>query len=268
MIVEWNTHLFSSDTARYPFHPQAAYVPAPERWRPDPLAEYLASMEARGVDRAVVVHPEPYGDDHRLILDALARVPERIKGTCLFYPKDPRAVVKLESLVARQPRIVALRFHAHRGKTRYLDRFDDPNVRALWRRAGELGLVVELHIGPDYAQQVADAAAAFPDVPVLIDHMAEPQLGQGDEYEDVLALAHLGNVTMKMSGLDHFSQEPEPHADVHALVRRVADAFGPNRLAWSKGSPEMVDLVLADWSEAERAQVKGLNLAKLAGFEC
>ena len=93
MIVEWNTHLFSTDTDRYPFHPQATYVPGPANRREDPLSDYLATMVERGVDRAVVVHPEPYGDDHRLILDCLDRERTLIKGTSLFYPKDPKAFV-------------------------------------------------------------------------------------------------------------------------------------------------------------------------------
>jgi predicted TIM-barrel fold metal-dependent hydrolase len=76
----------------------------------------------------------------------------------------------------------------------------------------------------------------------------------------------LPNVTMKLSGLGHFSREPEPHRDARDLVRRVADAFGPRRLAWSSGSPSIVDAHLDDWPEADRAWVKGLNLARLARF--
>jgi len=266
LIVEWNAHMFSSDTERYPWHPQAAYIPGRERWLSDPLGEYLQRMERTGIDRAVLVQPEPYGDDHRLVLDCLAREPERLKATCLFYPKDPSALPKLAHLVSAQPRIVALRFHAHRGKEDYLDSFDDDHVRALWRRAGELGLVIELHIGPNYAGPVARAIADYPAYPVLVDHMAEPQLGTQEEYADVLALARFPNVILKMSGLSHFSREPEPHLDAKPLVQMAADAFGPDRIAWSGGSPSVVDALLDNWPEADRAKVKGANLARLAGF--
>lgn len=266
MIVEWNAHMFSSDRERYPFFPSAAYVPGDDRLSADPVGEYLGRMEAVGIDRAVLVQPEPYGDDHRLLLDCLARDRERLKGTCLFLPKDPDAVAKMEALVAAEPRIVAQRFHAHRGKTMYLDSFHDGPVRALWRCAGELGLVIELHIGPNYARQAHDLAREYADYPVLIDHLAEPHMGSAAEYADVLAMGALPNVTIKLSGLTHFSKEPEPHRDARDLVRRVADAFGPERLAWSSGSPSIVDALLGDWPEEDRARVKGLNLARLAGF--
>src|SRR3712207_4807137 len=121
-VVEWNAHIFSADTERFPFHPRAVYTPNASRLSNDPLAVYLQRLDEEGIDRAVIVHPEPYGDDHRLVLDCLQREPERLRGTCLFYPDDPEAVSKLRALVKQEPRLVALRFHAHRGKEQYLDR--------------------------------------------------------------------------------------------------------------------------------------------------
>jgi predicted TIM-barrel fold metal-dependent hydrolase len=89
-----------------------------------------------------------YGDDHSLVLDALSRRPDILRGTSLFYPSDPHAPHKLRELVAKQPLIISTRFHAHRGKENYLESFRDEGVRAIWRTAVELGLIIELHIGP------------------------------------------------------------------------------------------------------------------------
>ncbi len=263
MIVEWNVHMFSADVERYPFHPQAAYRPNPARLPRDPLRDYLQRMADEGIDYAVLVHPEPYGDDHRLVLDCLEREPERLRGTCLFYPKDPDAPRKLEELVGRQPKIVALRFHAHRGKEQYLDSFADPGVRALWQRAGELGLMVELHIGPNYAAQAGDTIAAFPDVPVLIDHLAEPKMGDAVEYAGVLQLARFPNVYMKLSGINHFAQDAPLYESAKRFTRLVVDAFGPDHLVWGSGTPRIVDAHLAHLSAADRDKVKGGNLARL-----
>ena len=65
MIIEWNTHIFSPDLQRYPFHEKAVYTPNVSIQPVDPLGAYLAHMGQHGIDRAVLVHPEPYGDDHR-----------------------------------------------------------------------------------------------------------------------------------------------------------------------------------------------------------
>lgn len=266
MIVEWNAHMFSSDRERYPIHPRAAYTPRETMVSADPLADYLARLDAQGIDRAVLVQPEPYGDDHSLVLDCLRREPERLRGTALVDPDDPAAPQKLVALVWREPRIVAVRFHAHRGKDHYLRSFTDANVGTIWRRAADLGLIVELHIGPNYAADLAAALRILPRVPVLIDHLAEPHLGTPEEYEEVLALARFDNVSMKLSGLGHFDKEPPHYPDALPLTRRVADAFGPDRLVWGDGEPGIVDTHLAHLPETDRAKVKGGNLAALLKF--
>ena len=145
----------------------------------------------------------------------------------------------------------------------YLNAFSDRYVVDLWKTAGSLGLVIELHIGPNYAAQVSEVIADHPDFPVLIDHLAEPGRGSPEEYEDVLRLAEHGNVMMKLSGLGHISDQAPLFQDVRPLTRRVAEAFGPNRLVWGGGTPEIVNVHLDFWNEDERARVKGGNLAEL-----
>lgn len=267
MIVEWNVHMFSADLQRYPFHPKASYKPEVATLAIDPLAAYLDRMQQAGIDRAVLVQPEPYGDDHRLVLDCLEREPKRLKGTSLFYPKDPQAPEKLAALVKREPRIISTRFHAHRGKEEYLDSFADPGVRAIWKKAADLGLIVELHIGPNYAEQAAEAIRAFPSTPVIIDHLAEPHMGDAVEFAHVLELGKLPNVYMKLSGLSHFAKDGPLYLSARPFTRRVVEAFGPDHLVWGSGTPEIVDAHMPEYSEADRRKVKGENLAQLLRWQ-
>ena len=267
MIIEWNVHMFSEDTTRYPFHPRAAYRPSPEHRAVDPLAEYVNRMVQEGITKAVLVQPEPYGDDHRLVLDCLQRDSERFWGTSLFYPKDEDAPQRLTDLVKKEPRIIATRFHAHRGKEIYLNSFSEQGVLNLWETAGELGLVIELHIGPNFGLEVADLIQSYPQYPVLIDHLAEPHMGNAVEYADILALSKFDNVYMKLSGLNHFSNDAPLYLEAKPFTRLVADAFGVNRLVWSSGSPNIVDAHLAHLSEDERDSIKGGNLVQLLNIE-
>ena len=267
MTIEWNTHIFSPDLERYPLHPRAAYRPDVTSQPADALAAYMDLMRQHAIDRAVLVHPEPYGDDHRLILECLEREPKLFRGTCLFYPKDDDAPARLEELVRRAPRMVAVRFHAHRGKEMYLDSFADRGVRALWGKAVDLGLIIELHIGPDYALQAAEAIRAFPGCRVLIDHLAEPHMGTAPEYAGILDLAELPEVYMKLSGIGHFAKDGPLYGSARPFTRRVIREFGPNRLVWGGGSPEVVDHHMADYSAEDRAKVKGTNLARMLGWE-
>src|SRR5258705_1255431 len=160
-VIEWNMHMFSANVAKFPFHPNAVYKPDASKLPADPLPPYEAHMKEFGIDKAMFVQPEPYGDDHSLVLDCLRRAASgKFKATSLFYPKNPESPKKLAALVKREPRIVSTRFHAHRGKEMYLESFAAPYVRALWKAAVDSGLTIELHIGPNYALQAADAIRA------------------------------------------------------------------------------------------------------------
>ncbi|HET7085176.1 MAG TPA: amidohydrolase family protein [Rhizomicrobium sp.] len=263
-VIEWNMHMFSSNTAKFPFHPNAAYKPDAEKLPADPLPLYEAHLKEFGIDKAMFVQPEPYGDDHSLVLDCLSRTSgAKFKGTSLFYPKNPDSPKKLAALVKKEPRIVSTRFHAHRGKEMYLDSFAADYVRALWKQAVDLGLVLELHIGPNYALQAADAIRAFPGCKVLIDHMGEPKLGNPYEYANMLDLAKLPNVYMKISGMGYIANDGPDFESVRPFTSRLIKEFGPERIVWSDGSPHIADVHMKGYSAAAIAKVKGGNLQKL-----
>ena len=277
VVIEWNAHLFSSDVGRYPMYERFtrqprtdAPLPGAGGWDvPKPTGEvsddYAESLRLRGIDRAVVVHPEPYVDDHRVVLDVLERRPEWL-GTSLFYPRESDAPAKLEALVQQQPRIISTRFHAGRSYPaggNYFDSFADPGVRALWAKAVELDLVVELHIGPDCGREVAEVLRTMPESKVLIDHLAEPHEGDAVEFADILSLAQYPNVYMKLSGMGHFADDGPLFRSALAFTRRVIEAFGPSRMVWGSGTPEIVDVHMSEYTEEERAMVKGGNLELL-----
>ena len=191
MIGEWNEHMFSPDEERFPCQSDAPYRP---EMTGDPLDAYAAHMEEEGIDRAVIVQPCPYWDDHRLLLDCLEREPERLKGTCLYRPEDPDAPAKMAELVARQSRIIACHFHGEADrKAEPVARYAD-GVLALWRKALDLGLMIELQINSKYAPATAAALAQMPESIVLIDHLAEPHTTDAVDFAGVndAAAAQMG----------------------------------------------------------------------------
>jgi predicted TIM-barrel fold metal-dependent hydrolase len=266
-VIEWNQHMFSSNVARFPFSPRGTYKPDVSRLSADPLADYQAHLKEAGIDRALFVHPEPYGDDHALVLDCLARTsPRQFKGTSMFFPKDDDAPARLEALVKKEPRICSTRFHLHRGNTAYFASFSEPGVRALWKKAVDMGLVVELDLGPNYARDAGSAIAAFPGCKVLIDHMCNPKSGMIWEYGDVLDLARYPNVYMKMSSLGYMAEDKPDYESLLPFTRRVIKEFGPSRMVWSGDSPHIADVHMKGYSAADIAKVKGGNLQRLLNW--
>jgi predicted TIM-barrel fold metal-dependent hydrolase len=266
-VIEWNMHMFSSNIARFPFSPRGTYKPDVARLSADPMADYQAHLKEFGIDRALFVHPEPYGDDHALVLDCLARTsPRQFKGTSMFFPKDDDAPAKLEALVKKEPRICSTRFHLHRGNTHYFTSFTEPGVRALWKKAVDLNLVVELDLGPNYARDAGAAIVAFPGCKVLIDHMCNPKTGMIWEYGDVLDLAKLPNVYMKISGMGYIANDAPYYESLLPFTSRLIREYGPERTVWSEGEPHIADVHMKGYSLADIAKVKGGNLQRLLNW--
>jgi len=272
-IVESHVHLFAGDPA-FPYAPNAPYTP-----QPNPLEKYVAFAKAAALDHAVIVHPEPYQDDHRYLEHCLDHEPSPgfFKGTCLYDPIAPETPARMEALSKRHPgRIVALRIHEmHAPGTPSLasgpikDRdMRDPAMRRTWQKAYDLGLAIQMHFLPYYAPQIAELCATLPQVTVILDHLARAGQGTPADFENVLRLAKYPRVYMKYSGVE-YSPNPKP------LVRRIYDTFGAGRIIWGtlgntleqfdKQSTQLDDLF--DFAPAQsRAQIRGLNAMKLFSF--
>lgn len=270
--IDTHLHCFAGrDDSRFPYHPEAPYRPA------DPATpeHLLRCMAEAGVDHAVVVHPEPYGDDHRYLEHCLDVGRGKLKGTCLFFADRPGSLDRMAELVRRQEgRIVAARIHAYAPDR--LPPFGKPELRALWRRAADLGLAVQLHFEPRYAPGFEPLIREFSGTPVIIDHLGRPFQGTPEEYAVVLGWAKLPHTVMKLSSLPETTQYP--HRDVGPIVRDLVRRFGPDRLIAGGGFAagatgesyrayrEKIRGHLTDLSAADQAKVLGGTAAKLFGF--
>lgn len=281
LLIDTHVHLFAADQRRFPYHQNATYKPAPQ-----PLEPYLAFVRQARIDHVGVVHPEPYQDDHRYLEYCFQHEPSAgfFKGTCLFDPISPKTPARMEDLLRRWPRrIVALRIHETRpagagpaaiGPIRERD-LTAPAMRETWAAAHRLGLAIQMHFVPCWAPQIGALAERFPDMPVILDHLARSGQGTPAEYDEVLRLARLPRVYMKFSGVSYSSKEPWPHRDVKPLVRRTFDAFGPTRMIWGGLGMDMpsFDKAVAMFEEMfefapepDRARIRGLNAKDLYGF--
>jgi len=105
--IETHVHLFDPD--RVPYAPDAPYRPAAYA-----LEDHVRLVEAAGLAHSIIVHPEPYQDDHRYLEYCLAHEPRPgfFKATCLFDPFREDTPRRMRALAERWPkRIVALRIH-------------------------------------------------------------------------------------------------------------------------------------------------------------
>lgn len=281
LLIDTHIHLFADDAVRFPFHKTATYKPAAA-----PLAAYAKFVTEARIDHTIIVHPEPYQDDHSYLEYCFQNEPKPgfFKGTCLFDATDPATVGRMSALVKRNPkRIVALRVHVNRkpgvapttsGPIRDRD-LHDPQMKKTWAAAHKLGLGIQMHFIPHWGRQIGELAAQFPQMPIILDHLARAGEGTPPEYDEVLRLAKLPRVYMKFSGWRYSSKEQHPYKDARPLVRRTFDAFGPHRMLWGgvghnmdefAKAVEVFDGMFAFASDTDRAKIRGLNAKELFGF--
>ena len=272
IVVDTHLHCFAGkDDKRFPYHERAPY-------RPDQSAtpEHLKHcMHGAGVNFAVVVHPEPYQDDHRYLEHCLRVGEKQLKGTCLFFANRPGSVDRMPDLVKRFPGpIVTARLHAYAPGR--LPPFGTAELRHLWKTASDLGLALQLHFEPRYAPGLEPYIKEFSKTKVVIDHLGRPFQGTPKEHAVVIRWARFRNTVMKVSSLP--AQDRYPHRKIGPVIKTLTKAFGADRMIYGGGfnsaaTPESyrnyrdrVASYLAHLNDVDRAKILGETAARLYGF--
>jgi L-fuconolactonase len=235
MIVDSHVHIWRA----LPGHPEPGVTivsPASEV----PLELFHEYVAEHAVDRAVLVQPIYPGEDNSYVADAAARQPDCLAAVCVVDPRAPAAPQRLAYWVTeRGCRGLRLRPRLD-GEAEI---FGQPATYPLWEEAQALGIVVQILAGPQHLLAVANLAERFPDVAVVLDHLAHPDPSAGVQsagFQALLDLARFPRVFVKLSGYYYFSSAPHPYVDCHDLVHTVYDCFGPEHLLWGSDFPHVV----------------------------
>ena len=271
-LIDTHIHLFADDRKKFPYHPRGTYQPEPE-----PLEKYAKFAPAAGIAGAVIVHPEPYQDDHTYLEYCFANEPKKdfFRGTCLFDAMRADTPGRIDGLVKKWPgRERALRIHRvtptaqTAGPIRERP-LDAPEMRATWKALAERGVMVQMHFIPMHARAIGKLAGEFKGVRVVLDHLGRNNQGTEEEWKDVLQLARHKNTVMKFSGLEYSPKGLE------ARVKQVYESFGPQRIIWgglgmneaafAKAQAEL-NRLFHFAKEGERELIRGKNALKLYGW--
>jgi L-fuconolactonase len=85
----------------------------------------------------------------------------------------------------------------------------------------------------------------------VIDHLGRPDYADPGSLDNLVAMAALPNVYVKLSGYPHGTGEAHPYVAAHPLIERTLQAFGAERLMW--GSDWPVCLPFATYEQAFRS---------------
>jgi len=233
LITDTHAHIYSPDEVRYPMLAQPLRPPTGT----GTIAHLQHEMAAGGVQRVVAIHTSTaYGWDNRFLADSARQNAPWMVGVCTLDPLDPSSPAALHRLVA-DSNVRGLRSYPAGEQERHLDH---PGVQALWHAAEELGIVVNVLIHVDLADELERMLTRHPGLRVVLDHCMYPRgrdgLG-GEAIRRTLQLARYPNLYAKLTWLVDSSDEPYPFRDTHPLLRAVIDAYGPGRCVWGSDFP-------------------------------
>ena len=236
-VVDTHMHVWSDGKGRFPFaHP---YKPGDVPKAAGTVGMLLEDMDRNGVTHAVLVQMIHHGWDNAYIAQCVKDHPKRLKAHGLVDPTDPKVADKLE-FWAKEHGLAGMRFSPmyYQGRD---DWMTSAAHRAAWKKAADRGLVFNFFIATKQLPKLEIMVRAFPAVNVIVDHLSQIDLKADDpepEFAKLLALARHPRVWVKVSELTSVSKSGKaPFADAYPWVKRVYEAFGPDRLLWGTGYP-------------------------------
>ena len=267
-IIDIHPHVLSDDRDRYPLAPVGGTVSGWASTRPVTSDQLAEKMDAAGVAKAALVQASTaYGYDNRYVLDSAARRPDRFVAVgCL----DPLAGDAADSVrrAADTPGFAGIRlFTTGSTMPEQGDWLASETTHPFWRAAQQAGLPVCVQMKVEGMPQLLQVLDLFPDVRIVLDHMAYPSIAAGREleaFEEIAPLAERPGVFLKFTMRNTI---PLTAADVDAarFLDPLIEAFGASRIAWGSNFPaaeqSLDDLValaldaLSSVSESDRAQI-------------
>lgn len=205
-------------------------------------AEAIRLMDEAGVDGAVI-HPPPWDPDSTaLSFQALRDFPGRFAILGALPLDDPASRGRIATW-RQQPGMLGLRYlFISEGERK---RLEDGTYDWLWVEAEKAGVPVAV-LATHSLAHLGRIAERHPGLRLTIDHLGG--LGGNTTLKDHAAMAHMGellalarlaNVGVKATGAPGYSAEAYPYPIMRDYVRRIFDAFGPQRTFWGTDISKM-----------------------------
>jgi predicted TIM-barrel fold metal-dependent hydrolase len=227
-IVDAQIHLWKAET------PDWKWVPGRPPQMPEPftIEKVVPMMDEAGVDRVVIVPPSWPGDRNDYALEAVRRYPGRFAVMGRIPLQDPKSAELLPKW-KQQPGMLGVRVTFLGALASWLT---DGTADWFWPAAEKAGLPV-MFLAPGQSPAFGKIAERHPGLNLIIDHMAlskdiaeEGRIGEA--IDQVVALAKFPNISCKVSSSPTYSHDSYPFADMKPHIKRVFEAFGPQRCYW------------------------------------
>ena len=203
------------------------------------LAELEEACATVGVSRSVLIEAWHSEEDQIQWLEATADHPT-VGAVIAWAPLESPDLQRRLDRFCRYPKFRGLRLSCETNPDP--DFLQRPDIRAgLAQLQKREGLTLDLLIKLGDLKDVPDLCASFPDLPMVLDHLAKPQTYREGYFsswaESMLPLVKFPNLQFKLSGMLTEAGPAPTAAQLARPARFMLDNFGPARLMWGSDWP-------------------------------
>ena len=273
LTIDVQVHAYERN---HPGRPWAGFLQGPDQVTGDDMVE---AMDKVGVDGAILISPfSLYQYDASYALEVYAKHPGRFG---LVRPFDSDSVSPADDVAnwAATTGVVGARVML----TAKEYQADDTGLNAILAGGAKAGIPINVMCSGKLPL-MAELARRNPNTSMIIDHvgLAQPFLPPAPpepfgDLDNVIALAALDNVSIKISGAGTLSHQSFPYPDIWDPLRKVFDAFGIDRCMWGTDWTRAIGVlnyeqgveafrVTDQLSDSERSALMGASLAKIYGW--
>lgn len=235
--IDAHVHVWTPDTDKYPLDANFKVADMqPPSFTPEQL---LAHCLPSGVTRVVLIQMSFYNFDNRYMLDMIAAHAGVFSGVGIVDHQAADVAASMKDLASKGVR----GFRLHSRGTGAQQWVDDAGMATVWQTAREEGLSVCPLINPSDIVYVDALCKKYPGTPVVVDHFARVGISGTivpGELDALCGLARYRDVHVKTSAFYALGKKQAPYTDLAPMIRRVVDAYGPERLMWASDCPYQV----------------------------
>jgi L-fuconolactonase len=227
------------------------------------------------VARTILVQAAPTEEETEYLL-RLAKIHHSIAGVVGWVNFDQPDVAMRIAALAADPLLVGLRPMIQ--DIMDTDWMLSPLLAPALREMERFHLAFDALVKPRHLKALAQFARSYPGLSIVIDHGGKPDIA-GRAFErwaaDMIILAALPNISVKLSGLVTEAGEHWREDDLSPYIQHLLTAFEPRRILFGSDWPVLnlagdygswiaiAERAISHLSHQDKAAVMGLNAARI-----
>lgn len=239
--IDAHSHIWPATADQFPLAPGKTVKDlSPPSFTDDELMQ-LARPE--GVGRVVLIQHSVYHlFDNSYLVDAVRRHPKLFRIQGMIDDHRPGAAAAMKKLLPQG--VTGFRITPFiRSNDAQAGWLDTPGMNEMWKAGAETRQAMCCLINASNLPGVEAMCQKYPETPVVIDHFARIGVdGQmrDSEIDQLCRLAKFKHATVKISAFYALGKKTPPHLELIPMIKRLLDAFGPQRLMWASDCPYQI----------------------------